>query len=51
MKAFVRDFWNMMSEGDTLGIIIKVWFFFLLMPTVLLVALALWADILQEVIR
>lgn len=50
MKAFVRDFWSMMSEGDTLGIIIKVWFFFLFMPAVLLVALVLWADIFRQVI-
>jgi hypothetical protein len=51
MKAVVRDFWDMMSEGDTLGIIIKVWFFFLFMPSVLFMALTFWAASIAEVVR
>lgn len=45
-----REFMTMMAGGDTLGIIIKVWFFFMFMPAVLFMALAFWISALKEVV-
>lgn len=44
-----KEFMDMMASGDTLGIIIKVWFFFMFMPAVLFMALAFWISALKEI--